>query len=82
MERNHMSGVVFMLEILFILFIIIVIGSLIVGIFVAPFIMIFKKPFNCPVCERKIKLFGKISKCPHCKTKMFKHANGQYMVKS
>jgi len=70
-----------MLSFLFI-FLIVVVAIVVIGaILVSPFILIFVKPKNCPACDRKVRLIGKSTKCNHCKTKLFKHANGEYMVK-
>jgi len=39
------------------------------------------KPQECTTCGRKIKMVTNIVKCPFCKTKYFKHADGTYRIK-
>lgn len=57
------------------------IAVVVISLLAAPFVMIFTKPGECPNCARKFKQVGKTPKCPHCKAKLFKHANGQYMIR-
>jgi len=42
---------------------------------------LFSSPIECPACGRKIKVRGTSARCYKCKSKLFKHANGQYMVR-
>lgn len=39
------------------------------------------KKTKCPNCEREIKLVNTSAKCPFCKTKLFKHADGDYRIR-
>lgn len=39
-------------------------------------------PFVCPACGREIKLVANTAKCPKCKTKLFKHADGTYRLRT
>lgn len=39
------------------------------------------KKTPCPKCENMVKLIGSPVKCPVCKTKLFRHGNGTYMIK-
>ncbi len=71
-----------MLGILFVILIVLVAVVLIGALITAPFVLIFVKPSNCPSCDRKARFFTKSVKCPHCKAKLFKHANGSYMVRN
>lgn len=52
----------------------------IVAIIIAPFKLLAAKPFKCPTCENDIKLIAKTGKCPNCKTKLYKHASGEFRV--
>lgn len=49
-----------------------------VVLMIFPFKMAAAKPFECPSCDRKLRLITKSAKCPHCKTKLFKHVSGEY----
>lgn len=69
---------VIIITIVIIFFVVVFVGAVIA----APIVAMFVKPFNCPGCDRKIKLVGKTAKCRHCKTKLLKHANGQYVIRS
>lgn len=40
------------------------------------------KKTKCPACERDVKLVTNAAKCPFCKTKLFKHADGDYRISS
>ncbi|WP_376701709.1 DUF2614 family zinc ribbon-containing protein [Cohnella xylanilytica] len=35
----------------------------------------------CPACGRSIKVYGNSTVCYKCKSKLFKHADGTYMVR-
>lgn len=63
--------------------------SILIGIFIISCIIIFPialikvartKKINCPKCENSVRLIGSPVKCPKCKTKLFKHADGNYRV--
>lgn len=41
-----------------------------------------KKGIPCPACGRKFKGAGKKPQCYKCGTKLFKHKNGEYMVRN
>ncbi|WP_445677862.1 DUF2614 family zinc ribbon-containing protein [Psychrobacillus sp. FSL K6-2365] len=58
------------------IFFILLLGAFII----VPFKMAASKPFECPTCENKLKLITKTAKCPHCKTKLYKHVSGEYRV--
>jgi Zn finger protein HypA/HybF involved in hydrogenase expression len=34
---------------------------------------------ECPVCGRNVKLYGNATRCYKCKSKLIKHANGNYI---
>lgn len=40
------------------------------------------KPTICPACEREVKLVIDNQKCPKCRTKLFKHSNGEYQIRT
>lgn len=40
------------------------------------------KPVPCPQCEMELKLISNTAKCPNCKAKLFKHANGDYRIRA
>jgi hypothetical protein len=42
----------------------------------------FRKPIECPACGRKIRIVEKSAKCYKCKTKLFKHSDGNYMMRT
>jgi Zn finger protein HypA/HybF involved in hydrogenase expression len=44
-------------------------------------ITLFSDPIECPACGRKIKVRGNSTRCYKCRSKLYKHANGQYMVR-
>lgn len=39
------------------------------------------KSQECATCGRKLKMVTNSVKCPFCKTKYFKHADGTYRIK-
>ncbi|NYV67280.1 hypothetical protein HYI36_18575 [Bacillus sp. Gen3] len=40
------------------------------------------KKLNCPTCGRELKVIQKTIKCPHCKSKLFEHENGELMLRN
>lgn len=40
------------------------------------------KPIICPQCEAEFKLISSTGKCPNCKAKLFKHASGEYKLRT
>ena len=40
------------------------------------------KPTNCPSCGREVKLVNDNQKCPKCRTKLFKHGDGEYRIRT
>lgn len=64
--------------------------TIIIVLFVIAFVLIIPFAFikvalskskECTTCGRKIKMVTNIVKCPFCKTKYFKHADGTYLIK-
>ncbi|WP_337983450.1 MULTISPECIES: hypothetical protein [Lysinibacillus] len=63
---------------------IIVVLFAIAFVLILPFAFIkvaLSKSQECTTCGRKIKMVTNIVKCPFCKTKYFKHADGTYRIK-
>lgn len=67
--------------IIMILIVVTLLLSFIFGIFWSIYVM-FKKAIVCPACGRKFKGAGRQPKCYKCGTQLFKHANGEYMIRS
>gem|GEM_PF-6668062 len=64
--------------------------TIIIGFLIFCFIVMFpialikvakSKSFKCPSCDREVKLITTTAKCPFCKTKLFKHSNGEYQIR-
>ena len=66
-----------MIELIFILIAI----TVVLGFPIALMRVAFTKSSTCPVCEKKLKVIN-ATKCPNCKSVLFKHANGQIHVKN
>lgn len=61
----------------------IILGVLFIGALIyVPIAMVFTKPKKCPQCQVEQKFITKAPKCPNCKAKLFKHANGEYMIRN
>ncbi|KGR88878.1 hypothetical protein CD31_02585 [Lysinibacillus boronitolerans JCM 21713 = 10a = NBRC 103108] len=67
------------------LMLIIILIVIIMFILILPitFVQVIKtRPSECLKCERKFRMIGNTIKCPYCKTKYFKHADGTYRIKN
>lgn len=43
-------------------------------------VLFFKKPTTCPKCGHKFKAVTKRLKCINCRTKLYRHTDGEYKV--
>lgn len=68
------------------IFLVIFIAVFFVGIFIMLIyksgqsaVALSKPSIECPVCGRSIHVVGNATKCYKCKSKLIKHANGNYI---